>query len=176
VEVFAEPADMARRDEAERLLHRVADHFGPVDVLVNVAGVITVGPLLDQTLEDFEQVMADNFWTAVNSTFAVLPQMLVRRRGRIVNITSLGSKVSVPHLLPYSASKFGLYGFSSGLHAELAKEGIGVTTVVPGLMRTGSYLNTVVKGQYTKEFALFSVVGSLPLITMGARRAARPPQ
>ncbi|HEU5440736.1 MAG TPA: SDR family oxidoreductase [Ktedonobacterales bacterium] len=64
VKVFAEPADMARRDEAERLCQRVADHFGPVDVLVNVAGVITVGPLLDQTLEDFEQVMADNFWTA----------------------------------------------------------------------------------------------------------------
>ncbi|HEU5440737.1 MAG TPA: SDR family NAD(P)-dependent oxidoreductase [Ktedonobacterales bacterium] len=81
--------------------------------------------------------------------------------------------MSVPHLLHYSASKFGLYGFSCGLHAELEKDGIGVTTVVPGLMRTGTYLNTVVKEQYTKEIALFSVVGSLPLITTGARRAAR---
>jgi short-subunit dehydrogenase len=93
--------------------------------------------------------------------------------GRIVNISSIGGKIAVPHLLPYSASKFALAGYSEGLRAELRRENIFVTTVFPGLMRTGSPPNVVVKGQHEKEYAWFSIADSLPGLAMHSRRAAR---
>jgi short-subunit dehydrogenase len=99
--------------------------------------------------------------------------MKKRRTGRIVNIGSIGGKIAVPHLLPYSASKFALVGFSKGLRAELAKDGIAVTTVVPGLMRTGSPRNVDTAGQHAKEYSWFIVSDSLPGISMDARLAAK---
>src|SRR5262249_9500692 len=96
-----------------------------------------------------------------------------RGEGRIVNIASIGGELSVPHLLPYSASKFALVGLSSGLRAELAKDGIIVTTVCPGLMRTGSPWNATFKGQHRIEYAWFSVSDALPVVSLSADRAAR---
>src|SRR5919201_6322523 len=113
------------------------------------------------------------FWGTVYPTLEVLPQMLARRSGRIANITSIGGRISVPHLLPYNCAKFAAVGFSEGLRAELAKENIKVTTVVPGLMRTGSYINAEMKGQHRAEYAWFSLSSSLPLTSGSVRRAAR---
>jgi NAD(P)-dependent dehydrogenase (short-subunit alcohol dehydrogenase family) len=87
--------------------------------------------------------------------------------------SSVGGKVAVPHLLPYVASKFALVGLSEGMRAELAKDGIYVTTVCPGLMRTGSHLNAFFKGQHEKEFALFSLANASPLLSTSSARAAR---
>src|SRR5206468_2957760 len=112
----------------------------------NNAGIISAGPLQTLTIEDFESSMDNMYWAAFNTTMAVLPQMLEPKDGRIVNISSIGGMVSVPHLLPYASAKFAIEGFSEGLRAELAKEGIKVTTVAPGLMRTGSPINTIMKG------------------------------
>jgi hypothetical protein len=106
-------------------------------------------------------------------TLAVLPGMRRRREGRIVNVTSIGGKVSIPHLLPYTASKFALVGLSEGLRSELAKDGIVVTTVCPGLMRTGSHKNALFKGRHRSEFAWFSISDSLPGLSMNADNAAR---
>ena len=149
------------------------EHFGAIDVLVNNAGVIQVGPMEVMTLEDYEQAMKTHFWGPLYTTLAVLPEMREREDGRIVNITSIGGKISVPHLLPYSASKFALVGFSEGLRAELKKDGIVVTTVCPGLMRTGSPRNATFKGQHRAEYAWFSISDSLPVSSMSAERAAR---
>ena len=91
----------------------------------------------------------------------------------MVNIASIGGKVAVPHLLPYTASKFALVGLSDGLRAELAKENILVTTVCPGLMRTGSPRNALFKGRHRNEYAWFSIGDSLPGLSMNAERAAR---
>jgi short-subunit dehydrogenase len=99
--------------------------------------------------------------------------MRQRGRGRIVNISSIGGKVSMPHLLPYGASKFALTGFSEGLRAELAKDGILVTTVIPGLMRTGSPRNALFKGQHRAEYAWFSISDSIPVLSISAESAAR---
>jgi short-subunit dehydrogenase len=99
--------------------------------------------------------------------------MRARRTGRIVNISSIGGKVSVPHLVPYSASKFALVGLSKGLRAELMKDGIKVTTVCPGLMRTGSPRNADFKGKHRFEYAWFSISDALPLLTVSAENAAR---
>jgi short-subunit dehydrogenase len=79
--------------------------------------------------------------------------MRQRHQGRIVNISSIGGKISVPHLLPCCASKFARTGLSEGLRAELCQDGIYVTTVIPGLMRTGSPRNAIFKGQHRAEHA-----------------------
>jgi NAD(P)-dependent dehydrogenase (short-subunit alcohol dehydrogenase family) len=171
--VLAVPCDVADRPQAERLVEQATARFGRVDVLVNNAGVIQVGPVQALRVEDFEQAMAVMFWGALYPTMAVLPQMLERRSGRIVNITSIGGKLSAPHLLPYNAAKFAAVGLSEGLRAELAAAGVGVVTVVPGLMRTGSHVNALFKGDRRREFTWFALGASLPLVSMDAERAAR---
>ena len=140
---------------------------------MNNAGVIQVGPLETMTVEDFEASMATNFWGAVYTTLAALPVLRAAGRARIVNIASIGGKISVPHLLPYSASKFALVGFSEGLRAELAPTGILVTTVCPGLMRTGSARNASFKGRHRAEYAWFAISDALPGLSIDAERAAR---
>src|SRR5919199_722697 len=172
-DVFAMTCDVGDRGQVRELFQQATRRFGQIDVLVNNAGVITVGPLETQTLDDFERSMAVMFWGAVHPTLEVLPQMRARRAGRIVTITSIGGKVSVPHLLPYNAAKFAAVGFSEGLRAELARSGISVVTVVPWLMRTGSHLNAEFKGQHRREFGWFSLGATLPGISISADSAAR---
>jgi short-subunit dehydrogenase len=172
-DVLTLQCDVADRSQVDDMIQRATDRFGRIDILVNNAGVIQVGPADAMNHEDYESAMDIMFWGTVYPTLAVLPQMRERGAGRIVNITSIGGKVSVPHLLPYSAAKFAATGFSEGLHAELKKDGITVTTITPGLMRTGSYYNAMFKGKKEQEYALFSLSSSLPLITMDAERAAR---
>ena len=172
VEVFAEVCDVTNNDEVEEFLTAVLARFGQIDVLINNAGVISVGPMESQTLTDYQEAMDIMYWGVVYPTLTVLPHMKARRTGRIANITSFGGKISVPHLLPYSAAKFAAVGFSEGLRAELLKDGIKVTTVCPGLMRTGSHLNAFFKGQHRREFTWFSFGATMPLVSIDARRAA----
>lgn len=171
--VMTVPCDITDRQAVKEMIATVNNHFGPVDVLVNNAGIIQVGPLEVMTMEDFERAMQSHFWGPLNTILAVLPWMRQNKSGRIVNISSIGGKVSVPHLLPYSASKFALVGLSKGLRAELMKDGISVTTVCPGLMRTGSPRNADFKGQHRYEYAWFSISDALPLLTVSAENAAR---
>jgi NAD(P)-dependent dehydrogenase (short-subunit alcohol dehydrogenase family) len=171
--VIAIPCDVTDRFQVRETVRIVNDRFGSIDVLINNAGVIQVGPMEVMTIEDYEEAMKTHFWAPLYTTLEVLPEMKKRRSGRIVNISSIGGKLSVPHLLPYSASKFALTGFSEGLRAELAKDGISVTTVCPGLMRTGSPRNATFKGQHRAEYAWFSISDALPLTSMDATRAAR---
>ncbi|HKY42301.1 MAG TPA: SDR family oxidoreductase [Pyrinomonadaceae bacterium] len=173
VDVMTFKCDVRNRQEVEDMVAAVSNRFGHIDVLVNNAGVIQVGPIEVMTHEDFELAMQAHFWGPLNTILAALPSMRQRRQGRIVNITSIGGKVSVPHLVPYSASKFALVGLSKGLRAELMKDGIVVTTVCPGLMRTGSPRNADFKGQHRFEYAWFSISDALPLLTVSAENAAR---
>lgn len=172
-DVLVIPADLRKREEAEQAVARATEHFGRVDVLVNNAGVITVGPVENQSAQDFHEVMEANFFTGVHCALAVTPQMLSRRSGTIVNIASLGGKVAVPHLLPYTASKFAVVGFSEGLHAELRAKGVHVLTVCPGLMRTGSHVSAHFSGDTKREYRWFSVAANLPGISTSAASAAR---
>ena len=164
--------DVSDVEQVERAVGSVLDEFGRVDVLINNAGIIQVGPALSMELGDYEKSLDVNFWGVVHATRAVLPQMLERRRGAIVNITSIGGKVSVPHLLPYSAAKFAMVGFSEGLHVEMAREGIHVLTVVPGLMQTGSHIQAEFKGKSEHEYAWFAAAANAPGLAMPADEAA----
>ncbi|MEN3334440.1 MAG: hypothetical protein V7641_3805 [Blastocatellia bacterium] len=172
-EVLGIPCDISDRQQVEAFVQAAQNHFGQIDVLINNAGTINVGPMDVMTPEDYEQAMKVHFWGPLYAVLAVLPEMRRRGAGRIVNISSIGGKISVPHLLPYSASKFALVGLSEGLRAELRKDGIIVTTICPGLMRTGSPRNANFKGQHEAEYAWFKISDSLPLTSMNAQRAAR---
>ena len=172
-EVLTVAADVRRRHDAERAIAQVLDRHSRIDVLINNAGTIQVGPVDHMTLADYEDAMNTHFWGPLFMIHAAVPHMRRQGEGRIVNISSIGGRVAVPHLLPYSASKFALTGLSDGLRAELADDNIIVTTVCPGLMRTGSPVNAMFKGRRPQEYAWFAISDSLPLASIDARRAAR---
>jgi short-subunit dehydrogenase len=172
-DVASIPCDVTDREQVQRMVRDVERHFGRIDVLVNNAGTISVGPMEVMNVGDYEESMKTHFWGPLYTTLAALPGMKRRREGRIVNISSIGGKVAVPHLLPYCAGKFALTGLSEGLRAELKKDNIYVTTVCPGLMRTGSPPNAFFKGQHRIEYTLFKLTDSTPLTAMDAGRAAR---
>lgn len=173
VRAYGESVDLGSRGDAEAFLDRAAAHLGPIDVLVNNAGVIQVAPLEHQTVERIEDALRSNFWSAVHATLYVLPDLRARGAGRIVNVASIGGRVPVPHMAGYTASKFAMLGFSEALRTELAGTGVKVTTVVPGPMRTGSFMNAQFAGQAEREFRWFSLLSSLPIATLSARTAAR---
>lgn len=171
-EVLAITCDVTDPTEVDSLVATVAERLGPVDVLINNAGVISVGPLETMTSDDFRAALDTHVWGPLHTINAVLPEMKRRASGRIVNIASIGGEVSLPHLVPYCMSKFALVGLSHGLTAELAADGILVTTVCPGLMRTGSMVQAEFKGRHREEYSWFSIGASLPLVTLPAERAA----
>lgn len=171
--MIAVPADVTDRESVRALVETVTERLGPIDVLINNAGVIEVGPAETMTVSDYEEAMATNFWGMVYPTLQVLPSMRERGGGRIVNITSIGGKLGIPHLLPYSASKFAALGFSQGLRAEVGRDGVAVTTVIPGLMRTGSPRNAIFRGRHRAEYAWFSIGDALPGVSVSADEAAR---
>ncbi|MFD2784527.1 SDR family NAD(P)-dependent oxidoreductase [Hymenobacter rubripertinctus] len=165
--------DLTNPDEVRAMVQQVQQRLGSIDVLLNNAGVISVGALNHMEVRDYEDSLNVHFWAPLHAMHAVLPDMRRRGEGRIVNIASVGGKVAVPHLVPYSAGKFALVGLSEGFRAELLQYGIRVTTVCPGLMRTGSPRNATLKGQHQLEYAWFSLADSLPALSMDAERAGR---
>lgn len=171
-EVRVDVCDVSDAEAVSALVDRLERESGPLDVALVVAGVIQVGPLSSMTRRHFEQAIGIMLWGPVNVALAVLPAMRTRRHGRIGVVSSIGGLIAVPHLLPYSTAKFGATGFSSGLRSELAGTGVTVTTVAPGLMRTGSHLRADFVGQQGREFGWFSLGATLPLISMDAERAA----
>jgi NAD(P)-dependent dehydrogenase (short-subunit alcohol dehydrogenase family) len=156
----------------KQLIKDVVGLAGRIDVLVNNAGVIKVGPLEHMQRSDFEEAMAVHFWGPLQTITAAIPAMRRQSAGRIVNVSSIGGKIGVPHLAPYCASKFALTGLSDSMRGEIAKDGIYVTTVCPGMMRTGSPFNAWFKGRHRDEFAWFAISDSLPIVSIDARRAA----
>jgi len=171
-------ADLSKPEEARRLVSEAIERYGRIDVLVNNAGIIDVGPIESQTLDIFERTMQVNFFAALYTTWAALPHLRKQvplsgtRRASIVNIASIGGKLAVPHMLPYSAAKFALVGFSEGLHAELRHKGIRVTTVCPGLMRTGGEDHVNIVGDVEFERRWFTLAAKTPGLSVSTRYAA----
>jgi short-subunit dehydrogenase len=173
IDATALPCDVTDEEGIATLVADVEENIGPIDLLVNNAGIIQVGPAESMRLDDFRHAMDVMFWGALYTAEAILPRMRARRRGTVVNVTSIGAAVGVPHLAPYDAAKFALRGWSEALGAEEARNGISILTIVPGLMRTGSFGHALVKGRRYAEASVFSLSASLPLITVSAEHAAR---
>lgn len=165
--------DVRDRDSVRRLVEDVEASVGPIEVVLTVAGIMRVGPMEAMTFEDFEAAIDTMTWGPINVALTVLPHMRARGHGRIGTITSVGGMVSPPHILPYATAKFGAVGFSDGLAAALQGTGVTATTIVPGLMRTGSHELATFVGDAEKEFAWFGPAASLPLVTVDAERAVR---
>jgi NAD(P)-dependent dehydrogenase (short-subunit alcohol dehydrogenase family) len=172
-DVLTIAADVRSRADADRAISQALEAYGRIDVLINNAGVIQVGPVDHMKLADYEDAMRTHFWGPLHMIMSALPHMRQQGEGRVVNVSSVGGRIAVPHLVPYSASKFALVGLSDGLRYELARHNVTVTTVCPGLMRTGSPVNAMFKGQRPHEYAWFAIADSLPLSSVSATRAAR---
>jgi short-subunit dehydrogenase len=171
--VIGVPCDLASHAAVDSMVEQVQSALGPIDVLINNAGAIEVGPLDSMRFEDFEHAMQIHCFAPLRTMLRVRDSMRDRGGGRIVNITSIGGLVSVPHLVPYCTSKFALRGLSLGMRAELARDKIVVSTIAPGLMRTGSPGRARFKGAHRAEYAWFAIADSLPLLSVGAHGAAR---
>ena len=171
--VVAQVCDLRDETQTAAFIERVRRELGPIDVLVTNAATIEVAPIETLKAADFDAAMSEIFGTALHATLAVLPQMRTRGRGTIAVISSIGGKLGVPHLAPYSAAKFAEVGFAEALSAEVAKDGIHVLTVTPGLMRTGSHLHANFRGSHEREFAWFGASVVTPLVSIDADRAAR---
>ena len=171
--VTAEVCDVRDRHGVGDLVGRVERTVGPIEVLMVVAGVIQTGPVEDATLQQFDDALETMAWGPIHAAMTVLPHLRRRGHGRIGVVTSVGGVVSPPHLLPYATAKFAATGFSEGLSAALSGTGVTATTIVPGLMRTGSHVHARFSGDAPKEYAWFAPAASLPLLSMDAARAAR---
>jgi short-subunit dehydrogenase len=170
MQVVCDVTDAIAVQNALDLIH---NSFGPIDILVNNAGIMAVAPVLNQSVKRFEEAMNTNFYGALHCSLEVLDTMLARGDGTIINIASIGGLISVPHMLPYTASKFALVGFSRGLHAEVKSKGLNVLTVCPWLMRTGSHLHASIGGKVDLEYGWFGAGATLPLLSVPAQKAAR---
>lgn len=172
VNVLTIPCDITNRTRLKAAFQEILKSKGRIDVLINNAGSIAVGPFETMNQSDFEAQMNLHFYAVLKATQLILPIFKKQGEGRIVNISSIGGIVPVPHMVPYCASKFALAGFSQSLALELRKDKVYVTTVYPGLMRTGSPVQAVFKGDHEKEFAWFAYSDSTPGISVRPMQAA----
>jgi len=171
--VMAEVCDLRQREQTASFLARVEQQLGPIDVLIANAATIDVAPIEALGVEDFDAALREILGSAMHAALAVLPAMQARGRGNLTFIASIGGKLAVPHLAPYSTAKFAVIGFAEALSAELAKDGVRVLTVTPGLMRTGSHLHATFRGNAARELGWFGASATAPLLSIDADRAAR---
>ena len=167
------PADVTDPSAVERSVRRMIDQFGRLDVVINNAGQILSAPFADTTTDDFKNLLDVHLWGTLHVTHAAVPHLTRRPGSRIINVCSIGGRLPVPHLAAYCTSKYAQAGLSAVMAEELRQCGITVTTILPGLMRTGSHVQARFKGNPAAEYNVFSLVGGLPLSSMSAERAAR---
>jgi short-subunit dehydrogenase len=130
--IAAAVADVASRSELEGALTELESGIGPIDVLVNNAGTGAYGPFGQSELDSLERALSINYLGTVYGTRAVLPGMIERRHGHIVNIASVAGRVATPGESAYSASKFAVVGFTQCVAMELRGNGVGITMILPG--------------------------------------------
>jgi NAD(P)-dependent dehydrogenase (short-subunit alcohol dehydrogenase family) len=171
--VLAQRCDLRSEFDTLELFGTVTRELGPIDIVVVNAATILVAPIETLTPTDFDDAMLEIFGTATRAALTALPSMRARRQGTIVFITSVGAKIGVPHLAPYSAAKFAEAGFAEALGAEVAKDGVHVLSVFPGLMRTGSWLRASFRGAPARELRWFGMGAITPLLSIDADRAAK---
>ena len=172
-EVLTIQCDLLESAQMQSAVQQTLQHFRKIDILINNAGIIEVGPLAHMQLKDFDRAMRLHFWAPYILQLLIVPQMRAKGGGRIVNISSIGGRIAVPHMAAYSASKFALSGFSDAMRSELAADNIYVTTVTPGLMRTGSHVHATFKGDHAAEYRWFDWSRKIPFASISAERAAR---
>src|SRR5437588_4217336 len=171
-EILTLQSDLLETAQIQSAVQQTLQRFRKIDILINNAGIIEIGPIEHMQLKDFDRAMRLHFWAPFILYLLVAPHMRANG-GRIVNISSIGGRIAVPHMAAYSASKFALAGFSDAIRSELARDNILVTTVTPGLMRTGSHVHATFKGDYAAEYKWFDWSRKIPFASISVERAAR---
>jgi NAD(P)-dependent dehydrogenase (short-subunit alcohol dehydrogenase family) len=152
VEASAHVTDLADPEAVDALAKAALAELGHVDLLVNNAGVAVVSPLVQMTTSDWSLVTGVNVWGPIRLTQALLPSMLARKSGRIVMTASLAGLVGAPGMVAYSTTKFAIVGFTEALRHEVEGQGVGVTLVCPGYVRTGFHAATRYKNDGFEQF------------------------
>jgi len=155
--VVVVPTDITRRAEVDALVARALVRFRRIDVLVNVAGIGSSPSFAESTDEEIERVLAVNLLGAARTIHAVLPVMKAQRSGSIVNVGSVAGEAAVLGI--YSASKFGLRGLNDSLRRELRSDGIGVTLIEPGFVRTP--MNAAMNGLPGPEIVADAILAAI---------------
>jgi short-subunit dehydrogenase len=171
-EAWVVSCDITLPGELERAFNEVEARWGRIDILINNAGAIVVGPFSAMDRDDFQTLLNLQVHAVVEAV-QLLQSRWKQSGGRVVNICSIGGKIAVPHMSAYCAAKFAMAGLSQTLGAELARDNIVVTTVYPGLMRTGSPIRATMKGDYESEYAWFALGDVTPGLSISAEGAAR---
>ncbi|MGW6528561.1 SDR family NAD(P)-dependent oxidoreductase [Streptomyces venezuelae] len=165
--------DVRDQDEVRSLMRGTYERRGGLDVVIANAGVIQVAPVESIGAEEFRSAMDTMFEGTLHTALEALPYLRKSPHGgRLGIISSVGGLLGVPHLLPYACAKAAAGVLAEGLHAEAAADGVSVTAVYPGLMRTGSHLHAQFGGDRTAEYTWFSALAGAPLVSMNAQRAA----
>jgi short-subunit dehydrogenase len=128
--------DVGDHSQVQQMAKEVRERLGSIDLLINNAGLSRYYYFLDTPLEDMKQLMQTNYWGMVYCTLEFLPEMLKRKSGHIVNISSIAGRIGTLRHTVYSASKFAVTGFSESLFYELEGTGVHVTVVNPGVIQT----------------------------------------
>lgn len=163
-EVACIGADLSTKEGINQCARRAIRQMGQVDILVNNAGIMPLGPVSAMSLPDWEKVLDINVWAPVRMNNLLLPHMISRGHGHIVNVASIAGLLPVPGMTAYVLSKFAVVGYTEALRAEISGEGIDVTCICPGFTRTGL---AQTKGYGTggmQEFGarLMEIVGASP--------------
>ncbi len=173
VEVDLVVCDLREPPQIQLVTTLLLERWGRIDVLINNAGIIQLGPADPMDTAEFENAMSVHFWAPFHIMREVIPFMRKQGGGRIVNISSIEGKLAFPYMAPYCASKFALVGLSDALRTELARERIYITTVAPGLMRTGAHPGVQPQGEPIQKYIGVSSAAIAHLLSMSAERAAR---
>lgn len=150
-EVLSYAVDVALLPQMARFSDFIREQIGAVDVLVNSAGILKTGGYEDTSFEAWHQVMEVNFWGALHATKLLVPAMVERGAGSVINVASASGIVGFSKLTAYSTSKFALVGFSESLRAELGTTGVKVSTICPGLVRTPIARNSELPSEEVRE-------------------------
>jgi NAD(P)-dependent dehydrogenase (short-subunit alcohol dehydrogenase family) len=134
--IMVSAMDVDSDDSVTRTITSIEKERGPIDVLVNNAGIEKAGSIEELQLDEFRAVMETNYFGAIRCIKALVPQMRQRRSGCIINVTSIGGRISSAPLTPYNASKWALEALSEGLAGEMKTFGVRVAIVEPGIIDT----------------------------------------
>ena len=157
-------ADVSSQEEVKSAIEAVIKDYGHIDVLINNAGISQIKLLGDVTVSDWNNMMAVHLGGAFNMTKAVIPDMIRRKKGSIINISSVWGVHGASCEVPYSTAKAGLIGFTKALAKELAPSGITVNCIAPGV------IDSPMNNAHLSEEEMKELIEQTPLGRLGTAK------
>ena len=145
------PTDVRDPQQVKTLVDKALEHYGAIDVLINNAGIYASGSIENFSLDDWHQLIDLNLWGYIHMINALLPHMIERGTGTIVNLSSIGGKVPVPYLAPYNTTKFAVTGLTEAMHSELKPKGIHVCGIYPNLINSNFMERALFRGKDAED-------------------------